>query len=56
VVINIINGIGSPLVLVPPSLFPEEQTLWACEHGMCWMYTKYCWGKDFGLKGFTCVY
>jgi len=55
---NIINGIangGSPHVLVPSSLAPEEQTLWersTCERGMCWMYTNvYCWGKNFGLKG-----
>ena len=60
VVMNIINGIaseGSPCVLVPPSLDPEEKTLWernTCEQSMWWTYTNvYCWGKNLGLKGLT---
>ena len=41
---NIINGIaraGSPHVLVPASLAPEEGMLWersTCNSGMCWMH------------------
>jgi len=55
---NIINGIaggGFLCALVPPSLAPEEQTLWewnTCKHGMCWMYTNtYCWGKNSSFEG-----
>ena len=49
------GGGGSPCVLAPPSLAPEEQTLWdrsTCEGGMCRMHENvYCMlGKSFIVK------
>ena len=64
VVMNIISDIarrGSPCVLAPPSLAPEEWTLWernTYECGMCSMHINaYCRRKKPVVKGMsTCEY